>query len=401
MRQALGIGAILAIILVLAMITGFQPLYWLLYLVGAGAIAGYLWTWVQSRGLDTSVDELSLHPQVGHEAHLRVSVREKIGLPRVGLRARLVSDLATVEEEDLNLAPRGTSTWDVSGVCRRRGLNNIGSLAIVSNDPAGLFTLESHVGKPQSVLVYPATLDLIRAVVEGQSTGGEIGEMGQFTGASPVASMVRQYNPGDSLARIHWPTTARLNQLMTKEFEGAGINDLWLFVDMDQASQAGSGEESTEEYSITIAASLARSLIGSGHSVGLVAQGDETYRILPGRQEGHLWGLLRGMALVSARGNVPLLDLMTRESSNLGAGTVVIVIAPWPGRAIGNLFRFLTRRGILVVPIFMDTASFSRTPDSHWLRDDRVEAGEWTIAIRRGDDLAIPLGNVLNMIASY
>ena len=118
----------------------------------------------------------------------------------------------------------------------------------MSGDPSGLVNLECRVGQPQSILVYPSTVELPDAMVDGQALGGELGEAGQLTGHSPAASLVRAYVPGDSLAHIHWPTTARLNQLMTKEFEGAGINEVWLFVDMQQSAQAGEGDESTEEY---------------------------------------------------------------------------------------------------------------------------------------------------------
>ena len=122
------------------------------------------------------------------------------------MRARLVSDFATMEEDDFGLAPRGAASWTVSGFCQRRGLNSVGSLAIFSSDPTGLLRLECRIGEPQNVLVYPRTVELNRVTVEGQVAGGEAGEVGLLTGHSPVASMVREYAPGDGLARIHWPT---------------------------------------------------------------------------------------------------------------------------------------------------------------------------------------------------
>ena len=209
--------------------------------------------------------------------------------------------------------------------------------------------------------MYPATVELSRAVVPGQATGGEIGEAGQFSciGHSPVVSNVCEYIPGDSLTRIHWPTTARLDQLMTKEFEGAGINEIWLFVDLQEAVQAGTGDDGTEECSITIAASLAKSLIQDGHAVGLVMEGDELYRFSPGSDSQHLWVLLKALSMARAKGRTPPTStLMTQQGGNLGPGTVAIVVAPWYSRSTGSLLQFLVRRGILVVPIFLDTATF-------------------------------------------
>ena len=399
--KAMRVGGALLTVLVLAMITGFQPLYWLLYLAVGGALVGYLWAWLQSRGLETHVQEISPHPQVGETVHLKVTVRERIGMPRLGLRARLVGEFATVGEEDFSLPPRGTATWTRSGPCRRRGLNTIGSLAMVSSDPSGLFRVECRFGRPQSILVYPATVELSRAVVPGQATGGEIVEAGQFIGHIPVVSNVCEYIPGDSLTRIHWPTTARLDQLMTKEFEGAGINEIWLFVDLQEAVQAGTGDDGTEECSITIAASLAKNLIQDGHAVGLVMEGDELYRFAPGSDSQHLWALLKALAMARAKGRTPLSTLMTQQGGNLGPGTVAIVVAPWYSRSTGSLLQFLVRRGILVVPIFLDTATFGRLPDSRPLAEAQVEIQEWALVVKRGDELSTPLGNVLDLIASY
>ena len=401
MANALKLAGALLIIIALAMITGFQPLYWLVYVVVGGAMLGYLWAWVQSRGLETRVVEISSHPQVGQGVQLMVMVKEKTGLPRLGLRARLISDFSVEGEEDFNLSPKGSTSWTVSGLCRRRGLNTVGSVAIMSGDPSGLVNLECRVGQPQSILVYPSTVELPDAMVDGQALGGELGEAGQLTGHSPAASLVRAYVPGDSLAHIHWPTTARLNQLMTKEFEGAGINEVWLFVDMQQSAQAGEGDESTEEYSVTIAASLAKSLIKNGHAVGLVAQGDQFYRYTPGKDENHLWGLLKALALMKATGAAPLSSVMAQGTADMISGTVAIVISPRSTHGLGTFFQFLIRRGILVMPVHLDSASFGGALQTKPSTEAGIGAKESSFVVRRGDDLTPCLGNVLNQIESY
>ncbi len=400
MRRAIRVVGALITVLVLAMITGFQPLYWLLYVAVAGAVVGYLWAWVQSRGLETDVYTLSPHPQVGQTVHIRVTVREKVGLPRMGLRARLVGDFVNMDEDEFSLRPQGTTSWTVSGLCRRRGLNNIGSLAIMSSDPSGLANLECRVGQPQTTLVYPPTVDLSRTLIEGQVNGGELGESGPLVGHSPAAFMVRQYIPGDSMTRIHWPTTARMNELMTKEFEGTGINEIWVFVDLQESVQVGTDEDGTEEYCITIAASLIKSLILNGHAVGLMTQGDQAYRFGPARDPNHMWSMMGALAVARARGRTSLATLISEESGNLGPGSVAMIVGPGSGPGVSNLFQFLTRRGVLVVPIFLDTASFGRPLVSLRPSDGRAEIQDSAFVVRRGDDLSATLGTVLDRLTS-
>ena len=203
------------------------------------------------------------------------------------------------------------------------------------------------------------------------------------------------------MTHIHWPSTARLDRLMTKEFEGAGVNEIWLFVDLHSRVQVGAGAGGTEEYVIALAASLGRALIESGHAVGLIAHGDEMYRLLPRKDEDHMWALLRALAVARADGNVPLASLLSQESGNLSAGAVALIVSPGSGQSLDNLFRFLTRRGVLVVPILADASSFEASYTPRATRAGHDLGSELATVVRKGDDLAVLLGNVLDRIASY
>jgi uncharacterized protein (DUF58 family) len=61
-----------------------------------------------------------------------------------------------------------------------------------------------------------------------------------------VAS-VRDYAPGDSFNRIHWPSTARTGQLIVKEFELDPMADIWLFLDLEKRVQVGDVGESVPD----------------------------------------------------------------------------------------------------------------------------------------------------------
>ena len=54
------------------------------------------------------------------------------------------------------------------------------------------------------------------------------------------AAGIRDYAPGDSFSRIHWPTSARKNRLFVKEFELDPLADVWLLMDAERTVHVGS-----------------------------------------------------------------------------------------------------------------------------------------------------------------
>jgi hypothetical protein len=59
-------------------------------------------------------------------------------------------------------------------------------------------------------------------------------------------------------------------------FDNTPSSDWWIFLDMNQQVQLGTGQDSTEENSIILAASLADRGLSQRHAVGMVANGQHT-----------------------------------------------------------------------------------------------------------------------------
>ena len=79
---------------------------------------------------------------------------------------------------------------------------------------------------------------------------------------------VREYAPGDPFKAIHWPTSARRDDLFVRQFEHTPTSDWWVFLDLQAEAQAGSGTASTLEHGIILAASLVDRGIRQGLAVG-------------------------------------------------------------------------------------------------------------------------------------
>ena len=367
-------GLTLALLLGLALTTGFRPFYVLFYSLLGGSALGLAWAWVQSQGLKVEVSRLNLHPQATRPVLFRVTARETLGIPRTNLRFRLSGQGMSDSESITHLHGKEDATWTSVVEALERGPGTSGALDVVASDPLGLVRVERRLARPHSVLVYPATVSLSPGAMGRYGSYGEGGEFSRRGRESLTAAKVREYVAGDSLSQLHWPSTARAGHLMTKEFDSGGeVGEVWLLVDMHGSSQAGAGTTGTEEAAILIAASLAQALVETRKAVGLVAQGEARYQIPPSHGGEHLDEMMQALAMVHARGQTPLPALVAEVGTKVEPGSSVVLIAPWPVQPLSGIYEHFTRRGTTVVPVLLDVGTFGRHGDARWLRNPGSE----------------------------
>src|SRR5690606_29962727 len=96
--------------------------------------------------------------------------------------------------------------WAIKSIARKRGRYRLGPMRLISGDPFGLFRLSHFLPQTSSVVIYPATYPIPQfAPPVGQLLGGE--SLRRRTHhVTPNVSGVREYAPGDSFNRIHWPS---------------------------------------------------------------------------------------------------------------------------------------------------------------------------------------------------
>jgi uncharacterized protein (DUF58 family) len=199
---------------------------------------------------------------------------------------------------------------------------------------------------------------------------------------TPNAASVREYAPGDPLHRIHWASTARRDRLMVKEFELDPLADVWILVDADGDAQAelpyslpSTGPDvlwhplekmvlfpTTEEYAVTIAASLGRYFLRRNHAVGLVSYGQSLNVLPPDRTERQLEKMLEALALLRTEGNLSISDLSTAQARHLPRGCTVVLVTPSVQQEVALAVDVLSQRGLRVVVVLLDAASFGGLP---------------------------------------
>jgi uncharacterized protein (DUF58 family) len=268
------------------------------------------------------------------------------------------------------------------------------------------------------LVVYPAAVDLRGfPFPAGHLTGASTSNRHSPFVTSSVAG-VREYVPGDAYNRISWSSTARTGQLMVKEFDDDPTSDVWLVVDLDrqhsvhrdrspvsEADQPGrlpveAWLDATEEYAVTIAASLAHRSLEQGRNVGMIASGAH-YTVLPAdRSDRQYLKLLELLAVVQADGNVPLAEVLVAEARRFTRqSTLIIVTSSTDESWIGALAGIASRR-VRVAVIFVESETFGPAPSSILTVSGLVAAGIPLHLVKCGDDLTRALGGGQYLTAS-
>ncbi len=366
-------------------------------------LVSYLWTVLSLRGISVTSEAPPGHCQVGRGFQQAVTVHNGSRFPGLWLRLEEFSDLPGRHDATVvNLAGRGSLRWDSQLDCRRRGRYTVGRVKVSASDPFGLFTRERVLGDRHEVLVYPATLEL---PLFKAASFDEIGLGSGFQSVnllSPNASSVREFYSGDSLNHIHWASTAHTGRLMVKMFDAdrssTGSKTIWVVLDMMAGVQAGEGDESTEEYAVTLAASLAKKYLDAGMKVGLLAAGDASILVPPERGEEQLWRLLERLAVVRAEGQTPVGRLLVGRTDYLRGDSTVIIVTPSVSTAVFEAVRQLRSRVDGIVVVQLDPASFGAATSALTAARNLGSTGVQVYLVHRGDELGRALDHRISLL---
>lgn len=344
---------------------------WVILLCGVGGmtLAAHLWARSLARSVLVTRSLRYVWAQVGDLLEEQFALRNQGKWPVLWAEVDDESDLPDYSSRWVVAASGGqTFHWRVSTVCKRRGVFTLGPWTVRMQEPFGLFTVTQRYEQTHGLLIVPPVMELPPVVMpQGVATG-------QAVARQPAAdltlnvSATRRYAPGDPLRHIHWPSSAHHNTLMSRVFDAEVSGDLWIVLDLDAGVQAGEEEESTEEYGVILAASLAERMLRQNRAVGLVAYGARDAYLVPGRGEGQLYRLLRALALVKAGESVPLATVLTEMRTVMGRRTTVAVITPSSDPAWVEALSPMSRQGVAPTAILLDPISFGGRGDLSLVR---------------------------------
>jgi uncharacterized protein (DUF58 family) len=320
---------------------------------------------------------------------------------RVERSSRIPPPVAVAHERIGRLGERAVDLRRVGGAylgsytlpAVARGRHVFEPVRVTISDPWQLAQTSVGADAREVLVVYPkiAELEGLFSEVGAALTDGRRQLLRRPAGLE--FHTVRDHAPGESLRRVHWPSTARRRALMVKEFEDSPRTEVAVLLDGDSAGVAGSAPDSSFDAAVRVAGSMLRAHVVRGHPAVLVLNTRER-EVQSVSTDGPEWERALGVLA----GAVP--DARTPVSALLGSADgpaaralelVVVTSRVEPPLVQLLLARAHSRRPVALVHV--DAPTFAGRPSTPQPALLQLQAAGVPVAVvRRGDDLRQSLG---------
>jgi uncharacterized protein (DUF58 family) len=356
-------------------------------------VAGsYTWAWLNLWRLDMRMQNKSYVVQVGDMLEWYVQVYNNSPLPTGWVEIVQMSNMpGNVSGIATTIRAWGQKWLETHTFCHARGVYTIGPLMARASDPFGLFRVQIIQGNPMKVVVQPPIVTLPYFHLPAVERSGEETVRHRSRTRTPHVSTIREYIQGDSLNQIHWLSTAKSGQLMSKDFDSGGRNDVWIVLDLERKIHCSQGTERTDEYAVASAASLASLALAEERSVGLIAHGDQEY-LLPLRGgTKQMSRVLETLTLSKTEGDTALAEVLLQNAGQFGRSASLIFVTSSTATEWISVLRELRYHSLSIAVVLVDPTSFGGKQSLDEVVMELAGIGIPAYVVRRGDPLPYAL----------
>jgi len=229
--------------------------------------------------------------------------------------------------------PAGESRKGVyRGRLTRRGRYRLGPLRLSTRFPFGLLCRTITVGQTDTLTVYPRLGRLTRhwatrhheSLASTHCRQRRHGPEGDFYG-------VRQWRSGDSRRWIHWRSSARLGELVVRQFEQPRNRDVAVLLELWQPAQPRPEHLDNVELAVSFAATVVADLCRQGGGNLLLGTTGTPSQCTSGPASAALLqDTMQRLALAEAQSADRLPELIELALGEIESGTEIVLVSSRP-----------------------------------------------------------------------
>jgi uncharacterized protein (DUF58 family) len=283
-----------------------------------------------------------------------------------------VQNLGVANFEISGIAAGGVASATYRVMARPRGIYTVGPCHATAADPLGLAELPGPDGPVDHLVVYPTVEKLTGfPVIRGQDPSMAASRPEHAQRGGEDFYTLREYQRGDDLRRVHWPSSAKTDQLMIRQLETPWQSRAMVLLDVRDSVY-----ESAEAFETAVsgAASVITHLVQSGFDADLWAGDPHAIDAT------HYSTAMEKLALVQPNPNVDMHAVATTIRQKGGGGALVIITGS-ADRALVSVQQLLTRDYPTTVLLGASSATAQTLAGFHRL-------GVATVTVPPGSDWA-------------
>jgi uncharacterized protein (DUF58 family) len=355
MSRSGGVGILAVCVVAAAWLLGSTALAVVGVGLGLATVAARLWAGLVATGLAVVRRPVEGPPVEGDALTLEADVEGRTWLAsRLEWRDRV----GTLGDHGAVVGPGGRARIELPRMPRGRYRLGPGRLRVT--DPLGLTRVDVAVERKAAVTVRPRVpeLDTLFTETGGFGEGGRRALVRRPSGLEPHG--VREYQEGEALRAVHWPTSARRGELMVRELEDAPRDSIAVVLDVDAGAVAGARGDSSLDDAVRAAAAIVRTHALRSRRALLVI-GAAQPRVHSIRSVGRDWDdALDDLAAVEPSAATPLGDLVAARGP-LGSVPELVVVTARP-EAVADALVARTAVGRSCALVAVDAPTYAGRP---------------------------------------
>lgn len=251
------IAALAVVMVVFGRLGGMRELLMAGSALALTLLTGFVLVWMRGGRAKVKRRIFPTRTSVGGKARIELGI-EATG--RIGIGPVLLSDrLPRVLGPTPRLALPGGRRNRQRAVAytlapRMRGRFTIGPLEITNTDPFGAVRRRVKVSGTSSLLVVPS-YENISILPSGAQRIGVV-RHSPLVGHGDEFYALRQYEEGDDLRKVHWPTSAKTGELVIRQEELLAEPRALIVLDTSEAKHKGTGPGASLEAAISACAAV-------------------------------------------------------------------------------------------------------------------------------------------------